>query len=173
MSKKMKEKKLNIIERAMDFAEEHHRGQKRKYTGEPYIVHPFAVAGLVRSVTSREDVIAAALLHDTVEDTFATLEDVEYNFGPGVTFLVEMVTDVSRPGDGNRTKRKQMDLEHIARACPAAKTIKLADLIDNTKSIVAYDPKFAAIYLEEKRRLLEVLREGDAGLWAIAKELAG
>lgn len=162
---------MNMIERAMDFAEEYHRGQKRKYTGEPYIVHPFSVAGLVRSVTSDESVIAAALLHDTVEDTTATLEDIECDFGAGVMFLVEMVTDVSRPEHGNRAVRKKMDLDHIAKACPEAQTIKLADLIDNTKSIVAFDPKFAKVYLEEKKRALAVLTRGDARLHAIASAM--
>lgn len=161
----------NIVVSAMDFAEEYHRGQKRKYTGEPYIVHPFAVAGLVRSVMHDEDVIAAAILHDTVEDTAATMEDIEYHFGARVMFLVEMVTDISRPEDGNRATRKALDLEHLAKASPAAQTIKLADLIDNTKSIVAYDPKFAKVYLEEKLAVLDVLTKGDRGLWDIAHGL--
>lgn len=58
----------------------------------------------------------------------------------------------------------------LGKASPAAKTIKLADLIDNTRSIVERDPKFAQIYLAEKALLLEVLREGDATLWAMAAE---
>ncbi|SNR99825.1 HD domain-containing protein [Humidesulfovibrio mexicanus] len=163
---------MNIITDAMDFATQAHRGQKRKYTGEPYIVHPFAVAGLVRSVVEAEEAIAAAFLHDTVEDCGVPFIVLADRFGRFVADLVEMLTDPSRPEDGNRAMRKRIDLGHTTQACPVAKTIKLADLIDNTKSIVAFDPKFAAVYLEEKRRLLEVLREGDAGLWAIAKELA-
>jgi GrpB-like predicted nucleotidyltransferase (UPF0157 family) len=68
--------------------------------------------------------------------------------------------------------RKAIDLQHTAAAPPEAKTVKLADLISNTQSIVKYDPKFAKIYLEEKRRLLTVLGDGDATLFARASALA-
>jgi hypothetical protein len=81
-----------------------------------------------------------------------------------------MLTDVSRPEDGNRAARKAIDLAHTAKASPAAKTIKLADLIDNTRSIVERDPDFAKVYLQEKARLLEVLQEGDPTLMAMARE---
>jgi hypothetical protein len=82
-----------------------------------------------------------------------------------------MLTDVSKPTDGNRAKRKNMDREHIAKASLQAKTIKLADLIDNTRSIVEHDPKFAKVYLTEKALLLEVLREGDSFLWSMAHKI--
>lgn len=153
-------------QRAKDFATYHHGiiVHRRKYTGDPYITHPAAVVELVRSVPHTEAMICAAWLHDTVEDTQATLDEIDLVFGGTVAALVEMLTDVSRPGDGNRVVRKAIDREHTARASPAAKTIKLADLIDNTKSIAANDPKFAAVYLAEKALLLEVLTEGDAVL---------
>lgn len=157
-------------DRARKFAEAAHAGinQRRKYSGEPYIAHPAAVAELVRSVPHTEAMICAAWLHDTVEDTPATLTDVEREFGAEVAALVEQLTDVSRPEDGNRKKRKTIDREHTAKASAQAKTIKLADLIDNTRSIVERDPDFAKVYLAEKVLLLEVLREGDATLWALA-----
>lgn len=113
--------------------------------------------------------ICAAWLHDTVEDTPATLDEVERVFGFEVAALVEMLTDVSKPSDGNRAVRKAIDREHTAKASPQAKTIKLADLIDNTRSITEHDPKFAAVYLAEKALLLEVLRDGDATLLEIAR----
>lgn len=152
-----------MIEKASLFAEVAHAavGQKRKYTNDPYIVHPRAVAKLVHAhlhlpdePVLRDQIIASALLHDVVEDTKVTLDLIEDHFGPVVRRIVYEVTDVSRPNDGNRMKRKAMDREHIAKASPEAKTIKLADLIDNTKSIVKYDPGFAKTYLEEKRLLL-------------------
>lgn len=146
--------------------------QRRKYTGEPYIVHPAAVVELVRSVPHTPKMIAAAWLHDTVEDTPATLTHIENLFGEEVAALVEMLTDVSKPEDGNRAKRKAIDRAHTAKASPAAKTIKLADLIDNTRSIVERDPDFAKVYLAEKRLLLEVLTEGDPTLYAMARALA-
>ncbi len=160
-------------ERAKDFAARYHGSidQRRKYTNEPYIMHPASVVKLVRSVNHTEAMIAAAWLHDTVEDTPATLDDVERVFGGTVSALVEMLTDVSKPTDGNREKRKAIDRAHTAKASPEAKTIKLADLIDNTRSIVARDPEFAKVYLAEKVLLLEVLREGNAELWNIAHAL--
>jgi hypothetical protein len=89
---------------------------------------------------------------------------------PGVS-LLPALTDVSRSADGNRKARKALDRAHTAKASPAAKTIKLADLIDNTKSIVEHDPEFARVYLAEKAALLEVLKEGDQVLWAMASNL--
>ena len=159
---------------AQAFATKHHAaiGQVRKYTGEPYITHPAAVVELVRSVPHTEVMLAAAWLHDTVEDTTATLTDIYEAFGKDVAQMVEMLTDISIPGLGNRAQRKAMDHEHTALASPEAKTVKLADLIDNTRSIVARDPKFARIYLQEKQLLLQVLREGDSTLWQVAFQLA-
>jgi (p)ppGpp synthase/HD superfamily hydrolase len=159
---------LGLEQRARAFATWAHRDQKRKYTGDPYIVHPSAVADIVRSVPHTEEMLAAAWLHDTVEDTEATLADVETVFGFTVASLVDQLTDVSRPEDGNRKARKSKDREHSAMSTPEAKTVKLADLIDNSRSILAHDPDFARVYLEEKRQLLTVLREGDGALWATA-----
>jgi (p)ppGpp synthase/HD superfamily hydrolase len=159
--------------RAAAFAAQRHGAidQHRKYTGEPYITHPEAVASIVRTVTHTEEMLAAAWLHDTVEDTQTTLDEIRAEFGDAVASLVEQVTDVSRPSDGNRKARKALDREHIAKAGPEAKTIKLADLIDNSTSIIERDPKFAKVYLEEKSALLEVLREGDPSLWASANTI--
>jgi guanosine-3',5'-bis(diphosphate) 3'-pyrophosphohydrolase len=156
--------------RARAFATEAHAriGQVRKYTGEAYINHPAAVVELVRSVPHTEEMLAAAWLHDTMEDTGAKLGDLADLFGDAVAGLVEMLTDVSKPQDGNRVVRKAMDLIHTAKATSRAKTIKLADLIDNSKSILERDPGFARVYIREKAALLEVLREGDPTLWARA-----
>ena len=107
--------------------------------------------------------VAAAWLHDTVEDTPATFEEIEREFGADVAALVKELTDVSRPGDGNRAARKAIDREHTAAASPRAKTIKLADIIDNCEDICRHDPKFGRVYLGEARALLAVLAEGDAG----------
>lgn len=162
-----------IEERALVFARSAHESidQRRKYTGEPYITHPIAVAALVKSVAHTEAMLAAALLHDTVEDTPVTLDEIHRVFGFEVAGLVEMLTDVSKASDGDRAARKSIDREHTAKASPAAKTIKLADLIDNTRSIVERDAGFARTYLAEKALLLEVLREGDEALWNIANDL--
>ncbi len=162
------------LEAALDFATKAHEGQVRKYTGEPYICHPISVARLVAAVTNDKAMIAAALLHDTVEDTDVTLDEIERLFGSDVASLVESLTDVSTPQDGLRRMRKEVDRLHTAKASPRAKTIKLADLIDNSRSIIERDPKFAKVYIGEKRRLLEVLTEGDPFLlseaWRIVRK---
>ena len=159
-----------VVKQAMRFAANAHIEQVRKYTGEPYIVHPIAVAKIVQGVTYDDDnMIAAALLHDTVEDTGVTSEDIQYNFGDDIESLVWWLTkpDVI----GNRAYRTHCYREHLAKATPRAKTIKLADLIHNTQSIVEHDPKFAVTYLREKDELLKVLKEGNSKLWRQAFEL--
>ena len=163
----------DLEDRARLFATAAHAavGQKRKYTLDDYIVHPAAVVEIVRSIPHSEAMLAGAWLHDVVEDTAVTLSVIEVIFGYQVMKLVCDLTDVSQPSHGNRAARKAIDRQHTYFASPAAKTIKLADLIDNTRSIVQYDPDFAKVYLAEKALLLEVLREGDPTLWAQADEL--
>jgi (p)ppGpp synthase/HD superfamily hydrolase len=164
-------KMKTILERAFDFACNAHAGQLRKYTKEPYITHPVAVAGIVAGVVDDNEVIAAALLHDVVEDTDINIKDIAENFGHLIAILVENLTDISKPEDGKRKVRKVKDLLHTSQALPAAKTIKLADLIHNTESICNFDPEFAKIYMNEKRALLGVLKEGDKCLYAQAKKI--
>lgn len=142
--------------------------QKRKYTGDDYIVHPAAVVEIVRSVPHTEEMLAAAWLHDVVEDTGVLIEDIGFLFGEEVALLVAHLTDISNPYDGNRAERKEIDRRHTRAASPEAKTIKLADLIDNTSSIVEHDLKFAKVYLAEKLLLMAELTEGDRSLWARA-----
>lgn len=164
---------LSLLEdRARLFATGAHAavGQARKYTGEPYINHPAAVANLVRSVPHDDAMLAAAWLHDVVEDTRVSLSVIEDEFGADVAHLVFDLTDVSNPSYGNRAARKAIDRAHTQNASPRAKTIKLADLIDNTRTIAAYDPDFAAVYMQEKALLLQVLREGDPTLWGAANK---
>lgn len=180
---------MNLEDRALAFATAAHGEQKRKYTGAPYIEHPIRVAELVRGAGGTEEMIAAAYLHDVVEDVSlekikeagalqnyvlvlvptserdAKLTYIRFIFGHIIASLVEMVTDISLPGDGNRKARKQKDLEHLAQASPEGKTIKLADLIDNSKDIAKNDPDFAKVYMREKAALLPHLSEGNHDLW--------
>tara|TARA_R110002126_G_C10329355_1_gene489729 strand:+ start:163 stop:678 length:516 start_codon:yes stop_codon:yes gene_type:complete len=155
---------MDGIERALMYAYRAHRGQVRKYTGEPYITHPISVCAIVESVEHDESMLMAALLHDVVEDTAITLDEIAANFGNDVACHVEDLTDVSTPSDGNRKIRKDMDRAHTSHASNDAKTIKLADLIHNSSSITQYDTDFAAIYMKEKKSLLEVLIGGNREL---------
>ena len=161
----------HLVQRAIIFATQAHAGQMRKYTGEPYIVHPIEVMRIVSEVTSDPEVLAAAVLHDVVEDTPATITNIRIGFTSRVAELVDDLTDVSKPEDGNRAFRKEKDRQHTAKASPEAKTIKLADLISNSKSIVKDDPNFAKVYMKEKAALLEVLTEGDTTLYKRASDM--
>lgn len=157
---------FDLVPRARAFAIGAHEaiGQRRKYTGEPYWHHPRAVARMVWTETLDARSTAAAWLHDVLEDTQVTVETIGMLFGAEVAQLVAEVTDVSRPEDGNRAARKALDRAHLASASPEAQTIKVADLIDNTSSIVQHDPGFARIYMAEKRALLTVLAAADLDL---------
>lgn len=147
------------------------QGQVRKYSGRPYIVHPAAVAKIVQSVAHDEDMVCASWLHDTVEDTDVTIDDIRKEFGDNVAEMVSDLTDVSVPSDGNRKTRKMIDRAHTSKALPASKTIKLADLIHNTGDIVSNDVNFGRVYLREKKLLLEVLGDGDPKLHALATDM--
>lgn len=164
----------NLIREARIFAIAAHEAvqQKRKYTGEPYWKHPQAVALYVNQAEGRtEEMIAAAFLHDVCEDANISFEVILDIFGPIVALYVDGLTDVSNPSDGNRAERKRIDREHIAIQCPEVKTIKLADLIHNSESILQHDRDFAKVYIPEKELLLEVLKDGDSNLWNKAKQI--
>jgi (p)ppGpp synthase/HD superfamily hydrolase len=167
---------FDVVRKAQVYAMAAHASVKqlRKYTNEPYIVHPAEVAKIVAGVPgSTPDMVAAAWLHDVVEDTGCTFTDIHMAFGIDIAGMVSWLTDVSKPEDGNRAHRKAIDLAHTAQAPAHVKTIKLADIISNCKSIMEHDPNFAKVYLEEKRAQLEVLTEGDPGLLARAREIVG
>lgn len=163
----------DLIQRAKDYASHAHTriNHRRKYTHQSYTVHLAAVARRVAAVTNDEQAIAAAWLHDVVEDTEATLYDIEQTFGATVAGLVEDLTDVSKPSDGNRGVRKALDRAHLAEAAPRAQTVKLADLIDNALDICRNDRRFARVFLDEMEALLAVLQDGDAGLLRQAHEV--
>lgn len=162
-----------IIERADAFAERAHGsiGQLRKYTGDPYIVHPRAVAETLKRIDAEPDVIAAALLHDVVEDTPVIAEEVRVEFGERIAGWVASMTDVAPSSGLNREARVRLNLARLADADDEVHTIKLADLIDNASSIVMHDPGWARHYLAEKRRALHVLGRGHPELLSAATVL--
>ena len=155
------------------FAQVAHHEQFRKYTNEPYVTHPIAVMGLVASVIPNDlEMLIAAILHDTVEDTDVTLKEIQFIWGSRVANMVEGLTDVSKPEDGNRAKRKAIYRAHLATQSLEVFTIKLADIIDNTKTITAFDPDFAKIYMREKALLLDnILMDGNPILFKIASDI--
>lgn len=147
-------------------------GQVRKYSGVPYITHPAAVRDiLVQNVPSATDeMLAAAWLHDTVEDTKVEFDTVRRLFGREVYELVYWLTKASMHSTENRAARKEMDRKKLESAPADAQTIKYADLIHNTADIAQNDPKFWEVYREEKVALLKCMNKGNLTLHAKAWE---
>ena len=167
---------MEVVERARIFATAAHAAVKqlRKYTNEPYIVHPTEVVDILRKRGIEDEyMLAAAWLHDVVEDTGVELGTIWTEFGVVVASYVHWLTIQTRKEDGNRAHRKMLDRDFICNAPAEVKTIKLADLISNGESIMKHDPKFGAVYLEEKRLMLEVLKEGDSVLFKRAQHIVG
>jgi guanosine-3',5'-bis(diphosphate) 3'-pyrophosphohydrolase len=110
-----------------------------------------------------------AWLHDCVEDQDVTGAELTRHFGQ---FVASGVLALSDLGIGNRAERKAASRARLSRAPHWVQSIKCADLISNTSSIVKHDAKFAVTYLEEKRLLLDVLVNADPRLLALAREQA-
>ena len=162
-----------MFDKAVKFATKAHGTQVRKYHGTPYISHPLAVAEIVKSVPHTEEMLVAAVLHDVVEDTIVTIDEIATEFGPVVAELVHFLTDVSVLEDGNRAHRKQLDAEHNSKGPAGAQTIKVADLIHNSTDISSHDPRFWQTYKGEKLQTLNLLDKADASLKARALDQIG
>lgn len=150
---------MSNIDSAIAFAATAHAGQRRRYRSVPYIVHPIHVMEIVATVTDDEDMWCAAVLHDVLEDCPVSEATIKRRFGKRVTEMVVGMTKVEVPG--NRAVRKAAERDRLGACNYEVQTIKVADLISNTGSIVKYDPKFAEIFLREKEQLLAVLTEAD------------
>jgi (p)ppGpp synthase/HD superfamily hydrolase len=141
----------------LKFATSAHKGQTRKYTGDDYIVHPIAVSELVKKHGGSKVQVAAALLHDVVEDTSVTNIEIAELFGAPVARLVHWLTDTSKPSDGNRAIRKGIDANRLANAPAEAQFVKLADMIDNADTIFRFDAGFSTQFTKEMGHLVDVM----------------
>lgn len=142
-----------LIWDACQFATTLHAGQVRKYTGEPYINHPEEVVSILMATDLADDVgaIAAAWLHDVLEDCDITIEDLRKGFPSRVCDLVEELTD--KKTEGNRATRKAARAVELGNASPEAQSIKCADLLSNLNSIRVYDAGFWKVYRAEALEL--------------------
>ena len=135
----MEEKKLTLLDHAIIFATKAHSGTTRKGTNVPYIVHPIEAAAIVSAMTDDEEVIAAAVLHDVLEDTEATREDLLARFGRRITNLVENESEDKRktlPAALTWKTRKQETITFLqTRADREAKMLALADKLANLRAI--------------------------------------
>jgi guanosine-3',5'-bis(diphosphate) 3'-pyrophosphohydrolase len=139
-----------LILKAAEFAAHKHRRQRRKgRTKRPYIGHCVEVARLIAEVGKVDDanILAAAILHDTIEDTKTTHDELRQEFGPVIDDLVNEVTDDK---DLDKSVRKRLQVEHAPNLSPGAKLIKLADKISNVREIGADPPKDWDVKRREK-----------------------
>jgi len=127
----------SLLIRAAAFAAHKHRDQRRKdAASSPYINHPLALADVLANEGGIEDVdvLCAALLHDTIEDTETTAEELQRKFGSKITSIVlEVTDDKSLP----KVERKRLQVEHARHASHEARLVKLADKICNLRDILA------------------------------------
>jgi (p)ppGpp synthase/HD superfamily hydrolase len=134
------EEDISLLLRATKFSAEKHKSQRRKGAeGSPYINHPITVAETLWTVGGirKIEVIVAAILHDTVEDTETTADEIEEHFGPAVRSLVEEVTDDKGLP---KAERKRLQIEHAPHLSTGAKQIKLADKISNINDVAFAPP---------------------------------
>lgn len=153
-----------MIKKAIQFAAVKHSGQTRKWTNEPYITHPFSVMQKVKNYLPthvpkevRENMMMAAVLHDTVEDTDATIPEIFAHFGETVANYVWYLSDTPKFA-GNRAHRKALDNKRLAAAPNEVKVIKLFDFLDNAPSIKEHDPRFYQTFLLEKDALFRAMK---------------
>lgn len=129
---------MTLFEEAVQFALEAHRGQVRKLNELPYIIHPMEVATICATLTSDPEVLAAAVLHDTVEDTDTTMEALEARFGQRVALLVASETEPPCPGLSRADSwhvRKENSLALLKTAAdPGVKILWLGDKLSNIRS---------------------------------------
>lgn len=153
---------MNIILEAARFARNAHQGQFRKFSGRPYIEHPMRVAGqvsLMPGATERH--VCAGWLHDVLEDTNVTYNELRYEFGGEVADLVQELTNPSKQHpELNRADRKKMDRLHLVHVSTSAKIIKLCDRIDNLRDL-GWSNDFTETYCKESSLLALALDASD------------
>lgn len=135
----------SLLKEAIDFAAFAHKDQVRKVGKEPYIVHPMGVAIILAKINCIDRIIAAGLLHDVIEDTDFTREDIEAKFGPVIAHMVNDVTeqDKSLPW----LQRKELAIKHIAEMPLESVLVKTADKINNlTALLAAYEKEGKSVF---------------------------
>lgn len=164
-----------ILEKITRFADQAHGEQMRKYTPERYIVHPVRVMEICRNYLNELPVLAAALLHDVLEDTDTSAEEIlrflselmPENEAKRTLKLVLELTDIYTHSDfpqWNRDKRKSMETQRLSKVSADAQTIKYADITDNSLEIMNYDPDFGLRFLKEVKATLKAADRGNPEL---------
>ena len=136
----MANKPLNteLLDRAIIFAVRAHAGTERRGKGYPYIVHPMEAVEIVATMTADQELLAAAALHDTVEDTEVTVEQLRAEFGERIASLVAEESDAIPEGmteEGSWHQRKQAAIDRLSKASHDAKMVALGDKLSNMRAI--------------------------------------
>lgn len=164
---------VRMVADALRFAAERHKGQTRSDGVTPYIEHPARAVRVLREAGYPHQVQAAAALHDTVEDTNTTNQELVDRFGPEIAALVAHVTDP--PGIAD-SQRRLSQLEHAASMPPEAQAVKLADRIANLHDTIHNPPDWSAQklsrYYDHSEALAERCAAAHPGLAAKVRELA-
>ncbi|MEX2231382.1 MAG: HD domain-containing protein [Cyclobacteriaceae bacterium] len=174
--------KTQILEYVKTFADRAHGEQVRKYTGERYIGHPVRVMELVREFNDEVSILSAALLHDVLEDTRVTPQEMEEALlqvmdskqAEKTIQLVVELTDIFVKNNYprlNRRTRKEKEAQRLSAVGPDAQSIKYADIIDNVTDIVKQDSDFAKVFVRETKKMLQVMEAGYPPLRAKAVAL--
>jgi (p)ppGpp synthase/HD superfamily hydrolase len=145
---------LGRARQALAYARAHHRGQRRESDEAPYIVHPLEVAALLHATGHRETVITAGILHDTIEDSEASVEEIRRTFGPDVATLVGAMTE--DPNIEDFRQRKAALRRQIAEVGPEATAVYAADKVAKVRELRARlgaDPALLRGSERERERL--------------------
>ena len=127
-----------LLDRAILFAVQAHAGTERRGKGFPYIVHPMEAVSIAATITPDQEILAAAALHDTVEDTDVTIEQIRAEFGDRIASLVGSETDVvfeNRSDEDSWHDRKQAAIDRLAKAPRDAKIVAMGDKLSNMRAI--------------------------------------
>lgn len=152
---------MSLILKAAALAAKAHEGQKRKYTNFPYITHPARVAGRVGILPGvTEEMVAAAYLHDVLEDTTVTKDEIELETNAQVAFYVDCMTNKSKDSGLPRAERKAMDRKHLSEVPFEIKQIKALDRMDNLLEMTGASADFKKLYIEESLLLADALGTG-------------
>lgn len=151
---------MHLIPRAAQLADYAHRGQLRKYTGRPYIEHPMRVAGRVCLYSEDDECVAAAWLHDTIEDCALPYRIIaEYCGEPVASLVLDLTSASKRRGHDHlsREERKRIDREHLVKCRSTVQIIKAFDRIDNLRDMDAAPEDFRKLYAEESLLLCKAM----------------
>ena len=152
-----------IVFEAASFARHAHRNHYRRDNVTPYTVHLGEVAGLIGTVITEPIPRATAWLHDSIEDVGITYKQLVAKFGETIALGVYQLTN-DKPEGLNREKRKAIECDRAKEMFPWVQTVRYADILSNTTGCANAEPKFAKIYIPEKKELMKYLTKGDADL---------